>query len=101
MVMLALPVFRSVTDCVLLVPTTVLPKSRVVGVTLRSEVAPFPEREIVAGELVALLMTDTLPVTLPEAMGANLTEKVVFCPAGRITGGEIPLRLKPVPETLI
>ena len=39
-------------------------------------VAPVPDRAIVAGELVALLATLTLPVTLPELVGANVTFNV-------------------------
>jgi len=60
---------------------------------------PAPERVIVAGELVALLTTDTLPATLPAAVGANPTLSEAFCPAARLSGKEIPLTLKPAPVT--
>src|SRR5215472_9077882 len=39
-------------------------------------VTPTPLRVIVAGEFVALLATNTLPVTLPTTEGAKLTFKV-------------------------
>ena len=42
------------------------------------EVVPVPESEAVAGELVALLTTERLPVTLPVVVGANVTLKVAF-----------------------
>jgi hypothetical protein len=51
--------------------------------------------------LVALLTTDTLPVTLPEVVGLKITLKVVVCPAAKVRGSVRPLVLKPAPETLI
>lgn len=56
---------------------------------------------IVAGELVALLTTVTLPERLPAEAGANLTLNDVDCPAARVAGSVIPLVLKPVPVALI
>jgi hypothetical protein len=52
-----------------------------------------------SGELVALLVTDTLPVTLPAAAGAKLAVKVADCPGARITP-ETPVALNPAPETV-
>jgi hypothetical protein len=52
---------------------------------------------IVAGELVALLTTVTLPERLPAEAGVNVTLKDFDCPAARVTGSAIPLVLKPVP----
>jgi hypothetical protein len=54
-----------------------------------------------AGEFVALLVTVTLPVTLPEAAGANVTFKVADCPGINVVPEETPLALKPAPEMLI
>ena len=54
---------------------------------------------IVVGELPALLVMVTAPVTLPAAVGANDTEKEVDCPAARVTGSERPLTVKPLPVT--
>jgi len=50
-----------------------LPKLKLVGLAESRKVAttPLPLSEIVAGEFVVLLTTETLPVTLPPACGAN------------------------------
>jgi hypothetical protein len=59
----------------------------------------MPESEIVAGELLALLTTDTLPSTLPAAVGANPTFRATLCPAARLSGNDKPLTVKPAPVT--
>ena len=61
--------------------------------------APEPDKVIVVGELVALLVTITVPDTFPVADGANVTLKTVFCPGLR-TIPDAPVALKPGPETL-
>ncbi len=53
--------------------------------------APVPEREMVAGEFVALLATVTLPGKLPAATGVNVASKVADCPGARIKPDETPL----------
>ena len=63
--------------------------------------APVPERPSTNGELVALLVTVTLPVTLPAEAGAKATLNEVVCPAARVTGKPIEDRLKPVPLAVI
>src|SRR5437879_8922588 len=60
---------------------------------------PAPESEIVAGEFVALLTTDTLPTTLPAAAGTKPTFNEALCPAARLSGNERPPALKPAPVT--
>ena len=60
----------------------------------------MPDREITVGELVALLATDTLPATLPDADGAKSTFNVTDCPGLRDIPVEAPLALKPAPEIL-
>lgn len=52
---------------------------------------PFPERKIVAGELVALLTTVTLPGELPAATGEKVASSVADCPGARIKPAETPL----------
>ncbi len=42
----------------------------------------------------------TLPLAAPAVVGANFTEKVVLCPAVKVTGRASPLKLKPVPLAL-
>jgi hypothetical protein len=63
-------------------------------------VVPVPLREIDAGEVVALLVTMTLPVTLPEAVGAKVTFKVAAFPVARMSPLATPLTLNPGPEML-
>ena len=50
---------------------------------------PVPESDI-EGEF-ALLENVMLPVELPVAPGAKITEKVVLCPAASVTGTARPL----------
>jgi hypothetical protein len=45
----------------------------------------------------ALLVTVMLPVEVPVTVGANCAVRVVLCPAARVNGVVIPLKLKPVP----
>jgi hypothetical protein len=58
---------------------------------------PVPAKEIVFGELGALLTTETLPVALPEEVGANRTLKLLDCPAPSEIGNAAPDVLKPLP----
>ena len=60
---------------------------------------PEPDKLIVVGELVALLVTVTAPETPPVPDGANVTFKTVFCPGPRMIP-DAPVALKPGPETL-
>ena len=81
-------------------PTVTLPKLRLAGLEERSRLTPVADRETVAGELVALLTTDKLPVTLLVVVGAKVTLKVAVWPAVRVKGKEGPLVLKPDPVTV-
>jgi len=53
---------------------------------------------MVAGELVALLVTETLPLKAPPLAGANATLIVALVPAARVRGVVTPLTLNPVPD---
>ena len=53
---------------------------------------------MIAGELVALLVTETLPGRLPVAAGVSVTLKVAVCPGVRICPVETPLAVYPAPE---
>src|SRR5438445_12087859 len=55
---------------------------------------------MVLGELGALLTSEMPPDTLPVAVGANCTLKVLDCPAARVSGNVSPLMLKPAPVKL-
>ena len=100
-VTLAVPELVKVTVWELLLPTVTFPKLRLAGLAFRRRLTPVPESDRVAGELLALLTTDRLPVTLPVAVGAKLAVKVVLLPALRVKGREMPANLKPAPATLI
>src|SRR2546425_1070803 len=67
---------------------------------LRAGWVPVPLRAMVLGELGASLTSETLPDTLPVAVGANCTLKVLDCPAARVSGNVSPLMLKPAPVKL-
>jgi hypothetical protein len=67
---------------------------------LKFDCTPVPLMAIVAGELVALLVTVTEPVTLPVAAGAKVTFKAADCPAARTVLEETLLALKPAPKAL-
>jgi hypothetical protein len=100
-VTLALPEFDSVIVCELLLPTTTLPKATLVGLAVSEELAatPVPVRGMVVGELGALLVSTTLPLTLPAVVGANTAVNVALCPAPIVSGRLRPLMLNPVPVT--
>lgn len=86
-------------DAVPLVPTTTLPRPSVLGVTLScpAPAVPVPDRGIVRVGLDAVEVMVTLPLTVAADCGANVTAKVALCPAVRVTGALIPLKLNPVP----
>jgi len=73
MVKLAVPVFFRLIGCELLVPTTTLPKfTGEEGVTeICGASVPVPLREMFSGELEALLITVSVPLTAPADWGAN------------------------------
>jgi hypothetical protein len=86
-------------DAVPLVPTTTLPKPRVVGVTVSWPAAavPVPDSGIVSVGLVAFEVTVTLPLAFAADCGVNVILKVALWPAVSVTGAVIPLRPNPVP----
>jgi hypothetical protein len=96
----AVPVFLTATACVFVTPTETFVKLTLDGVTEIAGCTPAPESAIVAGELVALLVTVRLPVTLPTAVGAKLTLSGRLLPAAIETVPERPLTVNPVPEML-
>jgi hypothetical protein len=86
-------------DAVPLVPTTTLPRPRVVGVTVSCPAAavPVPDSGMVSVGLDAFEVIVTLPITVPADAGVNVTVKLALCPAVSVRGAVIPLRLNPVP----
>jgi hypothetical protein len=96
------PLLVSVVVNELLLPTFTLPKATLDVLSPRRRVAatPVPLREIVSGDVGALLTTVTDPVTLPAVLGPNAALNVAALPAAMITGVVIPVVLKPAPETV-
>lgn len=64
-------------------------------------ITPVPERVIVAGEPVALLVIVTLPLALPATVGLKMTLKLNFCEGVRVMGVLAPLSEYPAPLTAI
>jgi hypothetical protein len=93
----AVPLFVSVSACVFVCPSTTLPKLKVDGVTLNPAWTPAPLRLIDKGDPLASLVTVTLPVTLPTAVGANFAVKLDVPEAATVAGVLTPVRLNPVP----
>ena len=81
MVALPVPVLLMLTGCGLLdVPTVTLPKLTDVGLAASCPTArtPLPVRETDVGEFEASLTSDTVPVAVPDVVGAKLTLKDAF-----------------------
>jgi hypothetical protein len=52
---------------------------------------PVPDREIKAGDPVALLAMEMLPFTVPADAGLNRMIRVRFCDGERVTGALPPV----------
>ena len=88
----------TVSDKVSLLPTVTLPKLWLVGFAPSVPGAiPVPDKGTVRVGFGAFEVIVTVPLALPADAGANVTLKVVLCPAVSASGVVIPLRLKPVP----
>ena len=62
---------------------------------------PSPLTVMVAGELLALLATFTLPLAIPAIFGANVTSNVALCPGAIIVPLTAPVVVSPVPLIVI
>lgn len=98
-VTLELPLFVIVTGLELEVPALMLPKAMLEGLAERVTVAavPVPLKATALGEFGALLAIVTLPVKLPELVGAKSTLNDAVPPAAMVAGVVNPLTLKPLP----
>ena len=76
-------------DC----PSMTLPKLKLAGFTLSPGCAPVPLSAIVAGEPAALLVTLTLPLAAPAAVGANTTLNVSVCDGFNVAGSVAPFNV--------
>ena len=92
------PVFVTVSDRDLLLPRITLPKLRLLGLDPKAPTAsPVPVNGMVNVGFDAFEVTLTAPLVLVADAGVNVTVKVALCPAVRVTGVVIPLRLNAVP----
>src|SRR5256884_4256007 len=83
----AAPVFVSVTVIgVLVVASSWLPKSRLVGANPTPGAVPFPLRENICGLPPASSASDSVPVRAPEAVGVKVTLMVQVPPAAKVAG---------------
>lgn len=62
---------------------------------------PDPDNVIVAGDPAAVLVTVTVPVSVPATVGLKTTPNVRLCPTDSVTGALAPVSVKPVPLALI
>src|SRR5437016_7734020 len=83
----AAPVFVSVTVIgALVVASSWLPKSRLVGANPTPGAVPFPLRENICGLPPASSASDSVPVRAPEAVGVKVTLIGQFPPAAKVAG---------------
>jgi hypothetical protein len=91
------PLAFRVPDAVPLVPTTTLPKARVVGVTASCPAVPVPvpvPSRFTVTVLAASLVIVAVALNVPAALGENVTLTGVLCPAVRVSGRLGALREK-------
>src|SRR5437870_4864443 len=83
----AAPVFVSVTVIgALVVASSWLPKSRLVGANATPDAVPLPIWENICGLPPASSASDSVPVRAPEAVGVKVTLMVQFAPAAKVSG---------------
>src|SRR5205823_1019322 len=83
----AVPVLVNVTVIgALVVASSWLPKSRLVGAKATAGAVPFPLGGTVCGLPPALSATDSVPVRAPEAVGVKVTLMEQLAPAAKVAG---------------
>lgn len=81
-------------------PAVTVPKTRLVGFdVIAPAVAPIPDKGMLRLGFEALDAIVKFPLADPDSVGANFTAKVVLCPAFKVKGAVIPLRVKLDPLT--
>ena len=94
------PLLVMVAVCCWFLPICTVPNAMMFDPVLSDPgVRPVPERATLNEVFEALLVMATFPVALPEAFGANVTEKLALCPAPIVAGMLIPLIVNAVPVT--
>jgi hypothetical protein len=94
------PVFDSVTPCVLLWLTCTFENVNVEGEIERPACVAVPAKETISGEFEASLITVSAPEAGPAVVGANCTVTVLLWPTARDAEGLPPVTLKPAPVTV-
>ena len=95
-VTLTFPVLVTASDCVVVLPTVMLPKATVGGLAVSCATGagePVPLNARGVGESDALLTNETLPLIDPVADGAKLSKKEVVPPAANVAGSVSPVAL--------
>jgi len=85
-------------------PTTTLPKPTLVGATVSSATAAdvaVALRPMATEGLLALLVIETVPVSVPAETGLYVTVTFAVCPGANVAGAVSPEVLIPVPEIVI
>jgi hypothetical protein len=97
------PVLLNVTGCEELESTAMLPKLRLAGLTASCGCgdAPVPSKETTRDGSDAVLVTVTLPLSVPDAVGVKVTESEADCPPAKVTGKDIPLTANALPMDVI
>lgn len=81
-----------------MLPTVTPLNARLDGLGVRSPAEiPVPDKGMLSVGFVASEVTVRVPLALPDAVGVNVTLKVVLAPAASVTGVVMPLKLNPVP----
>ncbi len=93
----AVPMFCRRIVCVVLLPTTTLPKLTEAGVAESVEDVAVALRLICVVGLLALLVSVSIPASVPAAVGLYVTVKLTDCPAANVAGTVRPVTVTPVP----
>jgi hypothetical protein len=99
-VTLEVPVFVSVTFCVLLWFTCTFENVSVEGEIESPACVAVPFKETIRGEFDASLITVSAPEAAPAVVGANCTVTVMLWPTARLVAGLPPVTLNPAPVTV-
>ncbi len=93
------PVAARVPEVVPLVPSSTLPRARVVGLiaSCPAAAAPVPDKGIVRVGFDPFDVTVTVPLALPDVVGANFTLMTTLCPAASVIGVPMAVDVNPVP----
>src|SRR5579863_2000931 len=98
MVTLDPPLFVTVSERILLLPTDTVPKLRLVGLEVRGPAAaPLPESGMFNVGFDAVDVMVRVPLTAPADAGSNETLKLALWPPARVRGAVIPLIVNPDP----